>query len=66
MSLTPDEAARQIDHGLALWEQHPRAREVRWEDGRCEYRLSATNFRYLLHWRSTPRGAWQPGFCRWG
>ena len=30
-AMTADEAARQIDRGLMLWEQHPRAREVRCE-----------------------------------
>lgn len=65
MSLTPDEAARQIDHGLALWEQHPRAREVRWEDGRRVFRLRATTLRYLLDWHWKGRPGWRPAYYRW-
>ena len=63
--MTPDEAARQIDHGLALWEQHPRARGVRWEDGRKVYRLRATNFRVLLDWHWKGRPGWKPAYYRW-
>lgn len=63
--MTADEAARQIDRGLMLWEQHPRAREVRWEDGRKVYRLRATTFRVLLDWHWKGRPGWKPAYYRW-
>lgn len=63
--LDPAEARRLIDHGLVLWDEHPRARSVTWREGRRWYRLSATSFRYLLDWRWAGLPGWQPAGCRW-
>ena len=64
--LEPEEARRLIDHGLALWDEHPGAREVTWREGKRVFRLSATNLRVLLDMRWYRRPGWTPAACRWG